>query len=118
MNEYAVRLTEPAETDARNIYLRLAGSSPDAAQRWADGFDSALASLSTLPTRCSLAREHARYPDTVVRQLLYRFGRATYRIVFFVIEPDNENEKGIVRVLQVRDARQQNFGTSAEENDE
>lgn len=96
MNTYTVGLTERAEVDADDIFLRYNRSVPDQGDRWQAGFAEALASLSSLPNRCPVAREDARYAGIVVRRLL--FGK--YRILFHVIEPA-EGEKGSVRVIRI-----------------
>ncbi len=118
MQHYDVDVTDPAEVDVDRFYLRYSRRSPQQAQRWLDGLTAALASLSSLPSRCSLARENERHDGMVLRQLLYRFGSATYRIVFRVIEPEPGSDgRGAVRVMYLRDARQQVFGAVGDEEE-
>ena len=97
MNTYTVGLTERAEVDADDIFLRYNRSVPDQGDRWQAGFVKALASLSSLPNRCPVAREDARYAGVVVRRFL--FGK--YRILFHVIEPSESETEGSVRVIRV-----------------
>ncbi len=97
MNTYIVELTDKAEIDVDSIYLGHNWRTLNQAERWRSGFAKSLASLSMLPNRCPTARENARYSDTVVRQLL--FGK--YRLLFHVVEPDEDETEGYVRVMRV-----------------
>lgn len=97
MNTYTVELTERAEIDIDNIYLRYNRAVPDQVDRWQAGFAKSLASLSSLPNRCPIAREDARFEGIVVRRLL--FGK--YRILFHVVEPGEGETEGSVRVIRV-----------------
>lgn len=58
-----------------------------------------------MPKRCALARENKHFSQEI-RQLLYGKGRNTYRIIFTVIE---NQENYSVRILQVRHATQQSL---------
>jgi len=58
-----------------------------------------------MPKRCALARENKLFTKEI-RQLLYGKGRNTYRIIFTVIE--NEDDY-FVRILHVRNALQQSL---------
>ena len=97
MNTYTVGLTERAEVDADDIFLRYNRSVPDQGARWQNGFTKALASLASLPNRCPVAREDARFAGIVVRRLL--FGK--HRILFHVIEPGEGETEGSVRVIRI-----------------
>jgi hypothetical protein len=58
--------------------------SAEQAYDWLEGFERALASLSSDPERCSVARESDAF-DVVLRELRYGLGRkATHRAVFEV----------------------------------
>ncbi|MEM9541980.1 MAG: type II toxin-antitoxin system RelE/ParE family toxin [Cyanobacteria bacterium P01_E01_bin.42] len=65
-----------------------------------------MSSLSTMPERCSLARENA-YFSKEVRQFLYGKGRSSYLILFTIVE---DNEESIVRILHIRHASQKTLG--------
>jgi len=94
---YSVELTERAEIDVDGIYLGYNWITPNQAERWRVGFAKSLASLSSLPNRCAVARDDARYQGITVRQLL--FGK--YRILFHVVEPAEGETEGSVRVIRV-----------------
>ena len=97
MNAFTVELTEQAEIDIDRIYLRYNRISPDQADRWRVGFTKTAASLSSFPKRCSVTRDSDRFQGLAVRQLLF----GNYRILFYVIEPPDEESEGSVRILRV-----------------
>ena len=99
---YDVRLSEPAEAEIDALYLRLSAFSPDAAARWHEGLLVAIQSLTQLPRRCALVPEPERAGHEL-RQLLYRQGRTTYRLLFVIIDTE-EDAPGMVRVLHIRNA--------------
>ena len=69
-----------------------------------------------MPRRCALAPEHENYNEEV-RQLLYGRGRSTYRILFRVVNTD-EQEEGLVRVLHVYHGAQLGGRQLRQENEE
>ena len=100
--EYQVETSDEAEAELDAAYLFFLQRSPDAAMRWYMGARAAIASLSTFPRRCPLARENADYPSNEVRQLLYGTGREAYRIIYTIFEDEAE-----VRILQFRHGARQ-----------
>lgn len=96
---HQVLLLKRAEQDLHAAADWIAEHSPEASQRWFNGFVEALLTLERNPRRCglSLESESARYE---LRQLIYRprAGRA-FRAVF-TIQGDQ------VRVLRIRGAGQ------------
>ena len=100
--EYRVETSDEAEAELDAAYLFFLQKSPDAAMRWYTSARAAIASLSTFPRRCPLARENASYPGNEIRQLLYGTGRSAYRILFTVFDDDGE-----IRVLQFRHGARQ-----------
>ena len=107
---YEVITSEVAEAEASDAFLWHNRVSPTFAARWYSGLLETIASLDTFPRRCPLALENDDFPDKDVRQLLYRQGRTSYRILFCIIEPD------IVRVLHVRNSSR-NFGNYVSSED-
>lgn len=81
---YAVEFTDPAAAEADEAYLWLSRRSPELAPRWYAGLLREVRRLEALPNRCPLAPEDDLFPNAELRQYLYRLGRLTYRIVFFV----------------------------------
>ncbi len=71
-------------------YIAASGSN-DAALRWYDGLEDAIASLSTMPARFGYAREHGAIPGVELRQLVYK----SHRLIFTIRD-------GVVHVLHVR----------------
>jgi plasmid stabilization system protein ParE len=95
---FRVKSTAAAKQDARNILAWLRSQQAgEAGLRWFQGMQKAIASLSELPTRCSLAPENKVFPFEV-RQLLYGSSHHRYRILF-TIEGDT------VIVLHIRHGR-------------
>ena len=77
--KYRVEIQRPARIDAGKVYLYLWEQSPQAAERWLDGFHRAAASLHLMPARCGHAPEGVDFPGGI-RQLLY----GQYRILFTI----------------------------------
>jgi plasmid stabilization system protein ParE len=65
--------------------------SPEAALRWYEGLEAAIASLELMPSRCERAREDAAFADVELRQLVYK----SHRLIFVI-------RKREVHVLHVR----------------
>ncbi|MBN8597621.1 MAG: type II toxin-antitoxin system RelE/ParE family toxin [Planctomycetes bacterium] len=81
-----------------------AHGSPEAALRWYDGLEIAIASLETMPARCGLAREHGAFPGVELRQLVYK----SHRLIFTIRSTQ-------VHVLHVRHVARENFDEAAGE---
>lgn len=104
---YRIEISSVAEAEADGAFLWFSQVADiQRAKLWYDGLLQAIASLSTRPKRCSLARENA-YFSKEVRQLLYGKGRSSYRILFTIVE---NNDESIVRILHIRHASQKTLG--------
>ncbi len=116
MTTYGVIVSELAEADIAAVFEYLVLRSPDAAADTMDGIEQAIASLSEMPKRCTVAPDNDRleYP---MRQLIYRHRRTAYRILFSVFEAEGERE-AFVRVLRVRHGGQQQLGVSTDGSNE
>ena len=100
---FRVESTAEAELDSIAILEWLmAQQAGDAGLRWFLALDDVIASLATLPHRCALAPENARFPFEV-RQLLYGRKPHVYRILF-TIRGDT------VYILHVRHGRRKRIG--------
>jgi plasmid stabilization system protein ParE len=109
---YRIEISSVAEAEADNAFLHLSQvTSPTIASKWYSGLLQAIASLSQMPKRCSLAREN-EYFSQEIRQLLYGKGRNSYRILFTILEGQ---EVSTVRILHIRHSRQQTLGEDPEE---
>lgn len=103
---YLVEFTEPALVEADGVYLWLSEQTGlEYAIRWYEGLFIAAQSLSSLPHSNAIAPESDRY-DVEVRRLLYygpsrRRGRSPYRILFYIIEPQEDETAGVVRILHI-----------------
>ena len=103
---YFVEWSEPALLEADEAYLGISErSGPDAAFLWYEGLFEAGETLSSMPRIHPIAREDERY-DIEVRRLLYygpskRRSGQIYRILFFIIEPVEDETEGVVRILHV-----------------
>lgn len=93
---YAVVVTTQAKGNLGSYYEHAARQAPDAAARWLDRFEAALATLSDYPERCPLAPENARVQPEI-RQFLFGKGRGVFRVLFTITEDQ-------VRVLHIRRA--------------
>lgn len=83
---YRVIITPTASDEAMETFRWYAERSPDAAQRWRDGFTRAIEGLAQLPTRCPVSLEDSRALGCDVRVLLHGKRRGVYRILFSIIE--------------------------------
>jgi plasmid stabilization system protein ParE len=102
---FQIEFTEVAEMETQDTLLWLLGRSPDQAGRWQDGIEKAILSLSEFPARCPLAPEDDMF-SVSVRQLL--FGR--YRILFTLVDTDEDSEPDTVRILHVRHGARRRLG--------
>jgi plasmid stabilization system protein ParE len=109
---YRVEISSVAEAEADAAFLRLAQvMSLSQGGEWQSGLLRAIASLSTMPKRCPLAKEN-EYFSQEIRQLLYGQRRNSYRILFTVLE-----EVSTGRVLHVRHSSQPVIGAAPEDPD-
>lgn len=111
---YRIDIASVAQAEAEQAFLRLSQvMTPEAAKQWYVGLLEAIASLSRMPKRCSLARENP-YFSQEVRQLLYGKGRNTYRVLFTVLD---DQGPATVRILHIRHAAQQTLGEEPDANE-
>jgi plasmid stabilization system protein ParE len=104
---YQIDMSSVAEAEADGAFLNLSQvTSIEQAKIWYDGLLLAIRSLSTMPRRCSLARESDNFSGEL-RQLLYGRGRNCHRIIFSIVETETVS---FVRILHVRHAAQQTIG--------
>lgn len=83
---YPVIVTQRAKDDLRHYFAVAAEHAPETAARWLDRFEEALETLSTNPTRCSLAPENDLVDPPVYE---FFFGKRTARYrALFTIEGD------------------------------
>ena len=113
MIKYQIEVSEPAEIDMDNAFYHLLLRAPKSATMLRDGLAESLRSLSEMPNRCGLAPETGQL-DRPIRQLLYRHGKATYRILFLAFE-SVEDSPALVRVVRVLHGSQQSLISPADE---
>ena len=83
--KYRVEISSVAEAEADTAFLRLSQlTSPAQASKWYGELLKAIESLSSMPKRCSLARENEHFSQKI-RQLLYGRGRNLYRILLALL---------------------------------
>jgi len=90
MKRYRVEFSTKVEAEILASAAYIAGDSPENAAAWLDGIYEAIASLSRLPKRCGLIREHEEF-SVELRELIYK----SHRIIF-TVDADK------VRILHVR----------------
>ena len=91
---YSVIVTRKAKDDLRHYYRVAAAHAPETAARWLHGFEDALQTLSTNPTRCLLAPENDLVDQTIY-QFSYGKRSGRYRALFTI-------EGNHVLVLHIR----------------
>lgn len=95
---FRVELSDRAQADIAGIYDWLhSQQAGDAGERWFIALREAIASLSTLPTRCPVSPESRDIP-LEVRQLIHGRRPHLYRILFTV-------DGDAVQVLHIRHGR-------------
>jgi plasmid stabilization system protein ParE len=100
---FRVEMSAQAEDDASGILdWLLSQHAGDTGIRWFLALEEAIVSLGTLPERCPLAPENARFPFEV-RQLLYGRKPHVYRILFTI-------DGNVVKILHIRHARRKPVG--------
>ena len=101
---YDIEFTDVADMEIQNILIWIMGRSPDYADRWQEGLEISINSLTIMPGRCPLAPENNEF-DVEVRQLLY----GVYRILFMLADADDDGESDTVRILHARHGAQQHL---------
>lgn len=111
---YHVEYSEPAEQEIEQAYLWLFQHSPEFAVRWYAGLRAAVDSLAAMPRRWESTPEYGLN----VRRMLYGTGGSRYRVLYLVIEPEENEMEGIVRILHVyHSARQATTGEQGESDE-
>lgn len=104
---YQVEISSMAEAEADSVFLQLSQiTSSTKASQWYSGLLQAIESLTQMPKRCPLAREN-EYFSQEIRQLIYGKGRNLYRILFTILEGEEEST---VRILHIRHGTQKTLG--------
>jgi plasmid stabilization system protein ParE len=106
---YSVEIADVADAEIEAAFLRLAGKNPAFAGRWLEGLLRAIGGLDTFP------RSHAVTPESAalgreVRRMLYRNGQVTYRVLFCLVDADEDGIEETVRVLHIRHGAQRLLG--------
>lgn len=103
---YLVEWTEPALIEADAAYLRFSQyAGPENAILWYEGLFVTGETLSSLPRANPIAPENGQY-SVEVRRLLYYGpskwrGGQVYRLLFYIIEPQQDESLGVVRIMHV-----------------
>ncbi len=117
---YEIQFSDTARDETDRAYLFLSRHSPEAALRWLNGLDTALASraesLEVLPRRRLFAPENDLFPDVNVFQLLYGRGMNAYRFRYHLTDADENGTVDTLRVLHVRHGAQQRLGEDTPDN--
>ncbi|NJK64840.1 MAG: type II toxin-antitoxin system RelE/ParE family toxin [Synechococcaceae cyanobacterium SM2_3_1] len=80
---FQVEITPIAEAQIEQAYRWYRDRDSDFADGWFRGFMNTVATLQEMPQRCALAVEHEVFSEEV-RQLIYRKGKSTYRVLFTI----------------------------------
>jgi plasmid stabilization system protein ParE len=81
---YQVVVTARARADAIETFRWIAEESPEAAARWYEALEKAIATLANMPERCPVAEDESEQLGITLRQLLYGRRRGVYRILFSI----------------------------------
>ena len=111
---YVREISEAAEKETDDIYLRISSYSPDRARDWFVGLLAAYERLIVFPYQYQAAPEYGAQ----FRRMLYGTGAQRYRVLYIVIEPDVAlgETQGMVRILHLVHGAHRKPGGPEEEN--
>lgn len=96
---YRIQISSVAESEADATYLWIAQQIGNkAAKAWYGQLLTKISSLTTMPRRCALAPENAKFSQEI-RQLVHGKGKNAHRILFTVLDEQNP---AVVRILHIR----------------
>jgi plasmid stabilization system protein ParE len=81
---YRVVVTDTAKADAIAAFSWLADRSPEAAARWYDGLQKAIATLKKMPNRHPIVQDESEQLGVTIRQKLYGRRKGVYRLLFSI----------------------------------
>ncbi len=113
---YTVETSDVADAEIESAYLQLSRWNLEFAGRWVEGLYRRLDTLITFP----LSHPRAEESDILGREarcLLYRKGKVVYRILFALLDTDEDGEDDMVRVLRVLHGAQKPLGQSNAEDE-
>lgn len=90
--------TEARDEALEAVEFIAAHGTPEAAQRWYEGLEAAIASLAKMPARFPYAREKDTFPGVELRQIVFK----SHRLIFTIRGKD-------VHVLHVRHVARENL---------
>jgi plasmid stabilization system protein ParE len=94
---YELSHSDVAVMEIEEVFLWIFARDPTRAFTWQQGLDRSLLSLSEFPERCPLAYEN-QFAPYEIRQHSY----GVYRILFTLLDSDDNGVNDTVRVLHVR----------------
>ena len=97
---FNVVTSDVAEAEIEAVFLSLFLRDPMFAARWLEGLNRVIAALDTFPGRHARVDEDSLQGQEI-RRVVYRNGRAVYRILFMLIDADGDGVEDTVRVLRV-----------------
>src|SRR5664280_1337975 len=95
---YAVKLTEPAESDAYQAFERIREVALMSADNWLRSLFAAIATLAEMPDRCPMIPEAGELGHPA-RHLLFGKRTGQYQTIFHIQEASNEGQ--CVRILRI-----------------
>ena len=111
---YQIEYTDTAKEEIERAYLwRSISVSPEAAARWAEQLRAKVDTLAAFPYRNEPAPEYAR-AGANVRRLLF----GAYRVLYLVIEQEQEHTEGVIRILHIYHGAQQSVHSEGLSDDE
>ena len=106
---FDIKYSDVADMEIEETYMWIFSRDPIRADEWQSGLDASIRTLAEFPTRCPLAFEDEHFPFEVRQHL---FGR--YRVLFTLLDTDNDGIADTVRVLHVRHGARRRIGEEEE----
>jgi len=108
---FTVEVSDTADAEIDQAYFRLSARNLEFAGRWLDGVYRTLGTLDVFPMR----HPHAEESDILgreTRRMIYRNGRTVYRILFTLLDGEDDT----VRVLRVLHGARRPLGQPSDED--
>jgi hypothetical protein len=97
---YRVEITDRSDAEIQEAFLWLNARNPEFSGRWLEGLLRAIGGLEEFPTIHRVTEDSTFAAP--IRELLYKSGRVVYRVLFTLMDADEDDVEGVVKVLSVR----------------
>lgn len=117
--QYRIGIGDVAESQITQATFAAIGRlGTERGQQWSLALNESVESLSLFPHRNQIDLiDGPAFPDRDVRCHLFRFRSITWRILYYIIEPEEGEREGQVWILRFRYAASRPLGQRDEDNE-